>query len=274
MKLKGWSALVALAAGMAAAPAGAAVSGEQLDLSVWSTATHFAGWAPTVRNDQYLQGLAGAGEVTVGAKTVAPDWLGGGDASGVTTLSGQLLGSGRATFAVTSATSAVRANGLAAYTGYEVLYGFTLSAPSTVRVDYGLDTLGRPLWSDLNWGQLTDWTLANTQRWFFPAEGTGSVVRSLAAGTWWLQLRDEGTDVAASAGSFVPTSSGIEHRFTVTITPDATPLPPSVPGSVPEPATWALLVAGFGAVGLAIRRRTLTHVAGITKGASGVGIAS
>jgi hypothetical protein len=32
-------------------------------------------------------------------------------------------------------------------------------------------------------------------------------------------------------------------------------LPPVVPGVIPEPATWAMLIAGFGIVGMAARRR-------------------
>ncbi len=34
-----------------------------------------------------------------------------------------------------------------------------------------------------------------------------------------------------------------------------------VKGTVPEPASWALMVAGFGAVGLTVRRRRTTAVA-------------
>jgi hypothetical protein len=34
---------------------------------------------------------------------------------------------------------------------------------------------------------------------------------------------------------------------------DGTP----VPGPVPEPATWAMMVIGFGAVGAAMRRRSV-----------------
>lgn len=37
--------------------------------------------------------------------------------------------------------------------------------------------------------------------------------------------------------------------------PGAKNLPEPVSGMVPEPATWAMLIAGFGMVGLAARRR-------------------
>jgi hypothetical protein len=32
--------------------------------------------------------------------------------------------------------------------------------------------------------------------------------------------------------------------------------PPSAPGGVPEPATWAMLMVGFAALGVALRRRS------------------
>ena len=40
------------------------------------------------------------------------------------------------------------------------------------------------------------------------------------------------------------------------------PLPPVVPnpGAVPEPATWAMMIGGFGAIGVAARRRRRTTV--------------
>jgi hypothetical protein len=33
-----------------------------------------------------------------------------------------------------------------------------------------------------------------------------------------------------------------------------------IPGSVPEPATWLMMIAGFGLVGLAMRRRARMRV--------------
>ena len=43
----------------------------------------------------------------------------------------------------------------------------------------------------------------------------------------------------------------------VSVTPSDTPPPPPPPppSSVPEPASWAMMVAGFGVVGSALRRR-------------------
>jgi hypothetical protein len=38
--------------------------------------------------------------------------------------------------------------------------------------------------------------------------------------------------------------------------PSGGPNPDPGPGAVPEPSTWALMLAGFSAVGVALRRRT------------------
>jgi len=33
--------------------------------------------------------------------------------------------------------------------------------------------------------------------------------------------------------------------------------PPTVPGAVPEPASWAMMIAGFGVIGMAARRKVV-----------------
>ena len=53
-------------------------------------------------------------------------------------------------------------------------------------------------------------------------------------------------------------------------TPDRTPLISPL-GAVPEPATWALMIAGFGLVGVALRRRE--RLANYRRHASGAGLA-
>ncbi|MES2903747.1 MAG: PEPxxWA-CTERM sorting domain-containing protein [Pseudomonadota bacterium] len=52
-----------------------------------------------------------------------------------------------------------------------------------------------------------------------------------------------------SFGSFVPTGSGIQALNQVRLN-----LTPSV-SAVPEPATWAMMLMGFGAMGVTLRRR-------------------
>lgn len=51
---------------------------------------------------------------------------------------------------------------------------------------------------------------------------------------------------------FVRGTSGADSSFSGTITLANT----GTGGAIPEPATWALMLAGFGATGLAARRRT------------------
>lgn len=43
---------------------------------------------------------------------------------------------------------------------------------------------------------------------------------------------------------------------------------PTVPGGIPEPASWALLIAGFGLVGTAIRRRRPRMAGAVARGRS------
>ncbi len=64
--------------------------------------------------------------------------------------------------------------------------------------------------------------------------------------------------ILASAGTYVYTlPAGNADRITVQI--GGTPLPfpgaGGTPGAVPEPASWALLLAGFGIIGAIARRR-------------------
>ena len=51
-------------------------------------------------------------------------------------------------------------------------------------------------------------------------------------------------------------TSEVWHGFTLGVLDVAEP----GPGGVPEPATWAMLIAGFGLVGAALRRRRVTTV--------------
>ena len=76
-----------------------------------------------------------------------------------------------------------------------------------------------------------------------PSGGAGPILGALAAGA-----------PAAMAGGVAPA-----------VTPTPTP---AVPGAVPEPATWLLMIGGIGATGVALRRRR--RVAGTrSKGATG-----
>jgi hypothetical protein len=65
-------------------------------------------------------------------------------------------------------------------------------------------------------------------------------------------LRLDGTSSGAINGSngFDPDAVGVINYI------DTTPPPPN-PGAVPEPATWTMMILGFGAAGAMVRRRRL-----------------
>jgi hypothetical protein len=53
----------------------------------------------------------------------------------------------------------------------------------------------------------------------------------------------------------------IKHLGPVTMPPAVVIETPANVGAVPEPASWAMMLAGFGLVAGALRRRTMAHVA-------------
>ena len=53
----------------------------------------------------------------------------------------------------------------------------------------------------------------------------------------------------------------IKHLGPVTMPPAVVIEAPASVGAVPEPASWAMMVAGFGLVGGAVRRRSMARVA-------------
>jgi hypothetical protein len=63
---------------------------------------------------------------------------------------------------------------------------------------------------------------------------------------------------SASIDPTISLATGLaDEGYTLQVEPDALPTTGGA-GGVPEPATWALLILGFGAVGAAARRRRLT----------------
>jgi hypothetical protein len=87
--------------------------------------------------------------------------------------------------------------------------------------------------------------------------GTGSIYPTLyTSGTpQGLRYYDRGA-LAEIATTQVTTYATVTYDYT-----SPTPPPPPPVGGVPEPASWALLVAGFGIVGGVARRRRMAVVA-------------
>ncbi len=96
-------------------------------------------------------------------------------------------------------------------------------------------------------------------------------INSQSLGQTWVSISGVGNISARGKynTSFVFNSAGnpskdivIDRVFVIPTNDAATVfIPPTPTGAIPEPATWALLIIGFGMVGVAARRRKITVTA-------------
>lgn len=126
---------------------------------------------------------------------------------------------------------------------YAALGGFTFNATTNTisNVTYSAAGIGSGSFGTFNF---TSGTVDSPTQLTFSGDGHGDFdtfvfAQSLALG---------GTD--AITGGFYSTS---DTRLAVSAGGSVTSL---VKGAVPEPATWAMMLLGFGAIGFAMRRRS------------------
>jgi PEP-CTERM motif len=80
---------------------------------------------------------------------------------------------------------------------------------------------------------------------------------SLAAGNYWIGLSGDGAELGQNLNFDVPSSLAILGGDNASTVPWSTAFnvyDNSLTGAVPEPASWALMIAGFGLVGSALRK--------------------
>lgn len=90
---------------------------------------------------------------------------------------------------------------------------------------------------------------------FFGSFGTATRTFDLGNGNNWFSAETTGGDLITSV-TFDTSGSGVDDIRQVRLGPVSTVVPPL---AVPEPATWAMLVGGFGILGAASRRKGRTE---------------
>lgn len=155
--------------------------------------------------------------------------------------------------------------------GYDVRPGF---APEpSINYELYADAAGTPgavLQSGTATAMVTDLGLNNDSTYRFNAWAFdfATPFAALAGARYWIGVQQPadvalantpGTNPGASAmirlGTYVPRGAGLAFSLQGTNVTD-----PPVAGAVPEPATWAMIMIGFGAVSAAMRRRRATVV--------------
>ncbi len=146
----------------------------------------------------------------------------------------------------TTAASYVAGNTADAYSeGQNASYTFTVDTASVINLSYLLSetATGGSAYTQLYLGT-TDFYTDVLYNGNLAPNTSGSMSYDLAAGTYYLNLYSQVNDYA-SAGSLGTAAGSHEEKVSFDIQTSA----------APEPATWALMAAGVGLAGAALRRR-------------------
>lgn len=221
----------------AAVPASAAVTiGTQI---VDTRLSGTIGGAPVASDGS--DAAAGSGTISAAAQLVKRPAGGFPMVSGVSTVVAELTGGerGRVTFRRTL-TPGMAASVQASAANYR--YFFTTDAPGAFDVNWGLSSYGSGV-GGATPGQALSLAVRGSGDTLLaldlPGDGaSGSRSAALAAGSYELRIFDMVAPIAPAG-----TTSGLSSQYSFTIR------------SVPEPATWGLLLTGLAATGMALRRR-------------------
>ena len=87
------------------------------------------------------------------------------------------------------------------------------------------------------------------------SQGANQIGISPSTNDFYLQINNFAATPVFNAFGYSQTSTGTNSFFYTTSPTSGSATVTPVVGGVPEPATWALMIAGFGLVGATVRRR-------------------
>jgi len=103
---------------------------------------------------------------------------------------------------------------------------------------------------------VTDLATSTGELGFYAQNGINSIIAGDGQVRWQEQNDIFGSDAFLNGAGFLWEDGGTPHDLAIMDVSEIIPVGgPSGPGPVPEPSTWALMIAGFGLAGATLRRR-------------------